>query len=445
MPRRSFRSIEAACLLLMVTLIAPAAVASTTETDALVDELLSDPETANDSRSNRDIYRSAAVGVQAGSGNSFIEGEYRPILPSGNEASGNEGVFENGPNGIPSQVWEVVEEETGLPNLGGVLDGEVTVEDVWDMVDSQYDLPDYGSIFGDNGSLGGSYEDVIINNFGGGGVIPTESYFGEKTPSGSGVGTVFVPPSNGGGTIPNRSGGGTIPLPPSNGDGTTPGNGSGTIPHGNPLPAPGGGTTSSAPQQPRRYNPFSRIIQWSKRVLINPVLKAMGIGPGPRRSFQGNALGSLTRNSVVKSRDQANLLDQELARLLAEPRLGEEGERWIEEESNASQDVLEVGLNESNLAIAAAAGAEKLTSTQDVAKAVARIGGHNAQVGASNLTLQAQNQAALLQLQQLMSANIKLGANVSEGIDEMNRRDRLERSRAFSDSAGETLFLPGVF
>jgi hypothetical protein len=97
------------------------------------------------------------------------------------------------------------------------------------------------------------------------------------------------------------------------------------------------------------------------------------------------------------------------------------------------------------LAIAAAAGAEKLTSTQDVAKTVARIGGHNAQVGASNLTLQAQNQAALLQLQQLMSANIKLGANVSEGIDEMNRRDRLERSRAFSDSAGETLFLPGVF
>lgn len=420
MPRR-YRPLETACLLLTVVLIAPSAVAMT-ETDLLIEEL------------------------QAGPGNSLVEGEYKPTLSSAGsegefesgsngippevweiigEESGlpelekvlGEGEFENGPNGIPPEVWEIIGKETGVPDLGAVLDGDVTVEDVWDIVDSQYDLPDYGSIFGNDDILSGGYEDVIIKNFSGNNVIP----------------------------INRPSSGGSIPLPPSSGGGNTPGGSGGSIPYGGQLPIPSGGNTTPAPKQTSRFNPFPRMIAWAKKFLNHPVFQAFGGGKNPRRSFQGHALGSLTRNSVVKSRDQANLLDQEMARLLAEPRLGEEGAQWIEQETGASQDILQTGLEQSNFAVNIATSSQNLTSTQDVAKAVATIGGHNAQLGGSNLMLQAQNQAALLQLQQLMSANIKLEANISEGIDEINRRERLERSRAFSNSAGETLFLPGVF
>lgn len=413
MLRKPSRPIETACLLMMVSLIAPSAVAATAlETDSIIDELLSDAD-ATSERQKRDsaLYRTFESSL--GSSNYFVEGEYKPTLSS----IGSEGGFENAPNGIPQDVWEIIEEQTGLPDFGSVLDGNITIEDVWDIVDSQYDLPDYESIFGSNDTFGGGYESAIIKNFAGNSVIPASQSPGGRP---------------------------TIPLPPGGGGNTPTGS---PIPHGTPLPKPGGSQPSVRPPKGKSgYNPFRRVFEWIKGRVVDPVVQAFGRpGQGNRKKFTGNALGILTRNSVVKSRDQANLVDQEMARLLAEPRLGEAGEEWIEEEAKASDNVLGIGLEESNLAVELAAKSQDLTSTQDVAKSVAKIGGHNAQLGASNLMLQAQNQASLLQLQQLMSANIKLGANISEGIDEINRRERLERSRAFSDSAGETLFLPGVF
>ena len=59
--------------------------------------------------------------------------------------------------------------------------------------------------------------------------------------------------------------------------------------------------------------------------------------------------------------------------------------------------------------------------------------------------MQAQNQASLLQLQQLTSSSIQLAANNSEGIDEANRRERAERSNALTQSAAEFIYVPNIF
>lgn len=190
-------------------------------------------------------------------------------------------------------------------------------------------------------------------------------------------------------------------------------------------------------------NPFRRMIEWTQNT---PLARTMGVlGKRIRGVLGGSTFGFFTRNPVVKERDQANLFDQEIARMIAEPQLGEAGEQWLAGEAKDTLSVLEGGLQEANAAVQIAAAAQSLTSTQDVAKAVAQQGGQNAAVSAAVLQMQAQNQASLLQIQQLTSSAIQLSANNSEGIDEANRRERAERSNALRQSASEFIYVPDVF
>lgn len=308
------------------------------------------------------------------------------------------GVFESGPGSIPTEVWDVIQSETVTPVDDWLSGGNISLENIWDSVLTGQRLPDYGSIFG-NGD--------ILGNIDYGNIFGDVNIFGDS--------------DFGNGVIKNLNGG-------IFGAGAT---------------NPNGGSQPTA--ESGRFNPFKWITRWTKNNVINPVVRALGrIGERPRLPFKSPALGTLTRNSVVKRRDQANLLDQEIGRLLAAPRLGEEGEEWIAQESAESMQVLERGVNEADLSIKLAAEAQELTSTQDVAKAVARLSGHNAQAIAATLQMQAQTQASSIQLQQLMAADVALAADISEGIDEANRRERLERGSTFYDNAGETLYLRGV-
>ena len=190
-------------------------------------------------------------------------------------------------------------------------------------------------------------------------------------------------------------------------------------------------------------NPFRRSIEWMQKT---PIARTMGaLGKRIRGVLTGSNFGFFTRNRIVKSRDQANLFDQEIARMMAEQYLGESGEQWLAGEAKDTISVLQSGLQSANAAMQLAATAEGLTSTQDVAKAVAQQGGQSAALGAALLQMQAQNQASLLQLQQLTSSSIQLAANNSEGIDEANRRERAERSNALRQSASEFIYVPDVF
>ena len=192
-----------------------------------------------------------------------------------------------------------------------------------------------------------------------------------------------------------------------------------------------------------QMNPFKRTFDWIQKT---PVARTMGaLGKRIRGALTGSNFGFFTRNRIVKERDQANLFDQEIARMMADQYIGESGEQWLAGEAQDTLGVLQTGLQSANAAVQIAADSKNLTSTQDVAKAVAQQGGQNATLSAAVLQLQAQNQASLLQLQQLTSSSIQLAANNSEGIDEANRRERAERSNALTQSAGEFIYVPNIF
>lgn len=313
---------------------------------------------------------------------------------------------------IPIEVWEVIQTQTGV----NIEDPQF--EDIWNVISSQSDLPDYESIFGNDNIL--SSGGGIIYNF--------EPNTGGSTSPIFGGGSTS--PILGGGSTPPILGGGS--TPPIFGGGST-----------SPV-ADGGGSTPPASGNGGSFNPFRWIREWSQKHIITPLMRAFG-KTGNRRPFTNKAVGILTRNSVVKQRDQANLLDQELARMMAAPRLGEDGEQWVASEAEATTGILELGQEGATQAITLAEQAQQLTSTQDVAKTVATIGGHNAQMILTSMQLQAQNQASLIQLQQLLSASIELEANISEALDEDNRRERMERNSTFYENAGETLYLQGVW
>lgn len=331
---------------------------------------------------NSSIFESSSLGLPSSVSDIFTE---------------NGGVFESGSGSIPPQVLDVIQSGTGNSS-GDWLGGEnIALGGIWDNVLTGNGLPDYGSIVG-GGALGN---------------IDYSSIFGDVN--------IFGNSDFGSGIIKNLNHG-NLGMGTTNPDGV-----------------------SQPSTRPGRFNPFERIARWSRRNLVTPVFRALGrLGARLRLPFKNSALGSLTRNSVVKSRDQANLIDQELARMMAEPRLGEDGEEWMVEQSEASLAVLDTGIEQADLSVDMAIKAQELTSTQDVAKAVALIGGNNAKTIATTLQMQANSQASLSQLEQLISASLQLEANISEGIDESNRRERLERSSAFNDSAGEAIYLRGV-
>lgn len=322
------------------------------------------------------------------------------VLGTPDILGGNNGGFETGSGSIPGTVWDIIQAESGF-SIGGT-----EIEDIWNVISTGYELPDYGSIFGNGDILSGGYGGGVILNATSGGGTPSSIPNGRTVPT--------IPGSTPPATV---SGGGTPPIAATNGGGSA-----------------------------RTVNPFKWLMRWSRDKFLNPLLEAFGrSGSRTRVPFENKAVGRLSRNSVVKKRDQANMLSQELARMMAEPKLGKEGEEWMALESAESLKIIELGAQQANTSMELAVQTQQLTSTQDVAKAVARIGGHNAQVIATGMQLQAQSRASLLELQQMMAADLEVAANISEGIDESNRRERLERSNTFYNNAGETLYLRGVF
>ena len=321
---------------------------------------------------------------------------YSDVYSGGSLPQIAEQVFTNSsaPGSIPPEVWRVMQSQAGLLSGSG----------------NPFDLFSGTGIFGDlaqiaTGASGSSYDLSSIINRENWGI----SAFSNQPAA---FGTAGINPSETG--VPRLSGLSGIGQ----------------------LAQQAGSTLSD-------LNPFRRSIEWMQKT---PIARTMGaLGKRIRGVLTGSNFGFFTRNRIVKSRDQANLFDQEIARMMAEQYLGESGEQWLAGEAKDTLSVLQSGLQSANAAMQLAATADGLTSTQDVAKAVAQQGGQNAALSAALLQMQAQNQASLLQLQQLTSSSIQLAANNSEGIDEANRRERAERSNALRQSASEFIYVPDVF
>ena len=77
-------------------------------------------------------------------------------------------------------------------------------------------------------------------------------------------------------------------------------------------------------------------------------------------------------------------------------------------------------------------------------KAQAEMNGAIASLMAQQTQLSADNHTSLMQLQRLQSILAQLAANTSEGIDESNRRARVERHVQITGSAQAPIYIPGI-
>ena len=154
--------------------------------------------------------------------------------------------------------------------------------------------------------------------------------------------------------------------------------------------------------------------------------------------------GLLNHSPMVQQRDLANLYDQESARAIAAPVLGEQGKTWLTEEATRTAGLIESTQAGANQVIEMAEEAQSLGVTQDVMKQSAEIDAAIASLLSNQAQLTADNHTTLLQLQRLQGIQAQLAANTSEGIDEANRRARLERQVTITGASQAPIYVPGL-
>jgi hypothetical protein len=154
--------------------------------------------------------------------------------------------------------------------------------------------------------------------------------------------------------------------------------------------------------------------------------------------------GVLTVNPIVQRRDVANLYDQELGRSLAAPMLGEEGEKTSQEEGDRVSSILDTNQQGLEQAKQLADEAQSLSVTQDVVKNQIQMNSALAGIVTNTAELTADNRLALLEVQRLNSIIAQISANTSEGIDESNRRERVERRALTTSASRAPVYIPGL-
>ena len=163
-----------------------------------------------------------------------------------------------------------------------------------------------------------------------------------------------------------------------------------------------------------------------------------------RTAEQSAGAGILTTSPIVRQRDLANLYDQESARSIAAPVLGEQGKTWLEDEAQRTTGLIESSQKGAETAQQLAQEAQGLSVTQDVVKKNAEMDAAIASLLTNQTQLTADNHTALLQVQRLQGIMAQLSANTSEGIDESNRRSRVERQVSIAGSSQAPVYVPGL-
>jgi hypothetical protein len=155
-----------------------------------------------------------------------------------------------------------------------------------------------------------------------------------------------------------------------------------------------------------------------------------------------NVLGT---NSVVKQGEGANLYDQELSRAIAASVLGATGQQQLEQKAQQTSSIIENTQQGLQVAQRLAKEAQSLTSTQDVMKNNAALSSTLAGMLTNQSRLTADNHTALLKMQQLQGITAQLSANTSEGIDESNRRSRVNRELELAGATQTPMYIPGLY
>lgn len=165
--------------------------------------------------------------------------------------------------------------------------------------------------------------------------------------------------------------------------------------------------------------------------------------PGPPQT--ASEYDALTINPIVRQRDLSNLYDQTLGRSTAAPMVGKTGTKWMTTSVQDTGQVIQHS-QKSAQAIAQLANASRsMTVTQSVMKNSAQMQDLTATMLLDQALLDGKVHASLLGVQQEQAMLLLNQANLSEGIDEMNRRERSDRLIEASAAARSPLYIPGLY
>lgn len=165
--------------------------------------------------------------------------------------------------------------------------------------------------------------------------------------------------------------------------------------------------------------------------------------PGPPETASEE--DALTINPIVRQRDLSNLYDQTLTRSTAAPMVGKTGTRWMTTSVQSTGQVIQHTQKSAQAIQQLASASKSLSVTQDVMKNNAQMQNLTASMLADQAVLNGKVHASLLGLQQEQAMVLLNQANLSEGIDEMNRRERSDRLIEASAAARSPLYIPGLY
>lgn len=165
--------------------------------------------------------------------------------------------------------------------------------------------------------------------------------------------------------------------------------------------------------------------------------------PGPPQS--ASEYDALTINPIVRQRDLSNLYDQTLSRSTAAPMVGKTGTKWMTTSVQDTGQVIQHSQKSAQAIQQLATASKSLSVTQSVMKNSAQMQDLTASMLLDQSILNGKVHASLLGVQQEQAMLLLNQANLSEGIDEMNRRERSDRLIEASAAARSPLYIPGLY
>lgn len=165
--------------------------------------------------------------------------------------------------------------------------------------------------------------------------------------------------------------------------------------------------------------------------------------PGPPQS--ASEYDALTINPIVRQRDLSNLYDQTLSRSTAAPMVGKTGTKWMTTSVQETGQVIQHSQKSAQAIRQLATASKSMSVTQSVMKNSAQMQDLTASMLLDQSILNGKVHASLLGLQQEQAMLLLNQANLSEGIDEMNRRERSDRLIEASAAARSPLYIPGLY
>lgn len=168
-------------------------------------------------------------------------------------------------------------------------------------------------------------------------------------------------------------------------------------------------------------------------------------GESPTPPQIASAEDALTLNPLIRQRDLSNLYDQTLARSTAAPMVGKTGTQWMVSATESTGQTIQHSQKSAQQVQQLAESAKSLSVTQDVMKNNSQMQGLMANMLVDQAILNGKTHASLLGLQQEQAMMLLNQANLSEGIDEMNRRQRSDRLIEAAAAARSPLYLPGMY